>query len=110
MTARASQPGRSARHPRNWGIRELMDIEDEDKAEMDRLDPKDVFGYISLGCTIFNVIYSTTNSLYTFDWLISTSLILGLISFAHKRSWAAGLSLGLLGLHLATIGILRLAH
>lgn len=86
-----------------------MNLEDDEvRRELDRIDPKDLCGVISLASTLFNIVYSALNYRYTFDALISISFILGFLSILHKNSAIAKASVGLLACHLAIIGALRL--
>jgi hypothetical protein len=86
-----------------------MNFEDEElRVELDKIDPHDLCGVISLISTLFNVVWSTFHALYTFDTLISVSFILGLLAILHKNSRFGKVSLVILGIHLAVIAALRL--
>lgn len=88
-----------------------MDFSDDELgAEAQRLDPKDTFGALSLAATLFNIVYSVFNSLYTFDWLISSSLILGVLSIANRNRLVPKISLALLAIHLGTIAVIKMAR
>lgn len=85
-----------------------MDLEDEDlKSELKRIDPKDYLGIFSILSTAFNIIYSAIYHYYTFDTLISVSLIFGILSVMHKNGIIAKISLAALFAHLSIIGLLR---
>jgi hypothetical protein len=95
---------RVGQRPRGIG----MNFEDEElKVELDKIDPRDLCGVISLISTLFNVVWSTFHTLYTFDTLISVSFILGLLAILHKNSRFGKVSLVILGIHLAVIAALR---
>lgn len=86
-----------------------MNFQDEEvRGELERIDPHDLFGFISLGSTIINVVYSLLHNFYTFDVLISISFILGLLSVLHKNSRMGKISIVVLVIHLGAIGLLRL--
>jgi len=87
-----------------------MQLEDDDlKRELDRMDPNDLLGWISLIATLFNIAYSIAVPYYTFDLLISTSFLFGVLSIMHNNRWQPKLSLALLGIHLVAIAVLRMA-
>jgi len=87
----------------------MLTEDDELKRELDRLDPRGILGWISLAATLFNIVYSAIVPYYTFDFLISTSFLFGVLACMHDKSPIPRVSLVLLGLHLAIVAILRIS-
>ncbi len=82
--------------------------DDELQRETQRIDPHDIFGWLSLAATMINIVYSIVVPYYTFDWLISTSLVLGILSIANRNKIIPKISIFLLFLHLSVVAVIRL--
>jgi fluoride ion exporter CrcB/FEX len=85
----------------------MMSEEDEIRSELDRIDPNDLLGWISLATTLFNLAYSIAVPYYTFDWAISASFIFGVLSIMHNKRIVPKISLVVLALHLGVIAAIR---
>lgn len=76
--------------------------------QLRRIDPHDAMGYFALAATLTNIVVSIVTPYYTYDFLLSLSLLLGILSILNRNGIAGKAALAIMVVHVLAMHALRI--